>query len=118
MINSKNYKVGFTIDEIEICDFESMRAISNEEILKMSRGEENKRLLNFVSKRVKINKSTVVQPIKFVYFISTNQIRLFLHSKIQVHHPNPVIPVPDTAAATHVAVQLKLMQGFTARGSR
>ncbi|MCO4793043.1 MAG: hypothetical protein KC493_04985 [Bacteriovoracaceae bacterium] len=56
MFNAKNYKTGLTIDNVETCDFESMQEMSNEDILKMGRGEEDQRLLSFVTKKMKIEK--------------------------------------------------------------
>ncbi len=55
MFNARNYKVGLTVDNVETCDFESMKSMTNEEILKMGRGEEDSRLLGFITKKMKIH---------------------------------------------------------------
>lgn len=54
MQHRENGQQGFVIQNLEICDFESMQRISNQDIIGMSRSGENKRILQFISKKMKI----------------------------------------------------------------
>ncbi len=54
MFNGKNYKSGLEIEDIAICDFSTMRKLSNEDIVSEGRGKADTRLMGFISKKMGI----------------------------------------------------------------
>jgi 3-oxoacyl-[acyl-carrier-protein] synthase III len=63
MFRAKNYKTGFQIEKIASCDFSTMREIDNEFILNHGgREQNNKRLLQFATKKMGIKRRFWAHP--------------------------------------------------------